>query len=137
MLYDTKHLSLSLSIYIYIYIYIGRPPDELGPVSLQASERHKWGQHYWGHCKFHIFDRDFLGTPVNLLVYFPKCQCVPFPPLCQESLLFCNGPISVDPICPQPKAGGPGRRVRGLLVPVAAAHRGARGRGGRGAEGGP
>ena len=21
----------------------------------RASERDKWGQHYWGHCKVHVF----------------------------------------------------------------------------------
>ena len=45
-----------------------------------------------------FFDRDFLGTPVNLLLSSDKYQGVPFSP--QN---FCSGPISVDPTCPQPK----------------------------------
>ena len=34
---------------------------------------------------------------------FPKCQGVPFSPSCQIHY-FCSGPISVGPICPQPRA---------------------------------
>ena len=44
----------------------------------------------------------FLGTPVNLLVSSQKCQGVPFPQSVKPHV-FCSGPISVDPICPQPK----------------------------------
>ena len=47
------------------------------------------------------FLTDFLGTPVNLLLIFPNCQGVPFSSICQIHD-FCSGPISVDPICPQP-----------------------------------
>ena len=43
-----------------------------------------------------------MGTPVNLLLSSQKCQGVPFLPICQN-YHFCSGPISVDPICPQPK----------------------------------
>ena len=42
-----------------------------------------------------------MGTPVNVLLYSQKCQDVPF----FQSVkihYFCSGPISVDPICPQP-----------------------------------
>ena len=50
-----------------------------------------------------LFDRgrDFLGSLVNLLLSSQKCQGVPFSPICQNGY-FCSGPISVDPICPQP-----------------------------------
>ena len=32
--------------------------------------------------------RDFLGTPVNLLLSSQKCQGVPFSPICQNPLLL-------------------------------------------------
>ena len=54
-----------------------------------SSERDKWGQHSWGHCKFVVFvDRDLLGTPVNLRLSSQKCQGVPFSPICQNPILF-------------------------------------------------
>ena len=68
------------------------------------SEMDKWGQHYFGHCEVHVFvyQRDFWGTPVNLLCTFPK---VPGPtvlfPQSVKIGYFCSGPIGVDPICPQ------------------------------------
>ena len=43
-----------------------------------------------------------LLLPLNLLLSSQKCQGVPF----SQSVkfhYFCSGPISVDPICPQPK----------------------------------
>ena len=43
-----------------------------------------------------------MGTPVNLLLSSQKCQGVPFSPSVKLSY-FCSGPVSVDPICPQPK----------------------------------
>ena len=49
-----------------------------------------------------FFDRDLLGTPVNLLLPSQKCQGVPFSPICRNSLLL-QRPISADPICPQPR----------------------------------
>ena len=42
------------------------------------SERDKWGQHQWGHCKFDVFDGEFLGTPVSLLLSSQTCQGAPF-----------------------------------------------------------
>ena len=49
-----------------------------------------------------FFDRNFLGTPVNLLLSSQKCQGVP--PIYQNSY-FCSGPISVNPLCPRPRIG--------------------------------
>ena len=75
-----------------------------------VSDKHEWGR---GHCKFHVFrQRDFWGTPVNLLLYPPKCQGVPCSPICQN-YYFCSGPISVDPICPRPNYATPGKRKAG------------------------
>ena len=54
---------------------------------------------------FLCFLTDFLDTPVNLLLYSEKCQGVPFSPICQIHYLCC-GPISLDPICPQPNPDG-------------------------------
>ena len=39
-------------------------------------------------ASFMCFDRDFLGTPVNLLLYSQKCQGTPFYTICQNSLLL-------------------------------------------------
>ena len=38
-------------------------PRKLDPkgLSMEASERDKWGQHYWGHCKCHVFFDGFVG----------------------------------------------------------------------------
>ena len=52
---------------------------------------------------FFFLQRDILGTPVYLRLSSQKCQGVPFSPSCQNSLLVCSGPISVNPICPQPR----------------------------------
>ena len=42
-----------------------------------------------GSLQLSCFGRkDFLGTPVNLLLSPPKCQGVPFSPICQHSLLL-------------------------------------------------
>ena len=61
------------------------------------------GQQKWGHCKVYVFrQRDFFGTPINLLLSSHKCQGVPFSRICQHSLFSVSSPISVDPNCPQP-----------------------------------
>ena len=56
----------------------------------------------WGHCEFScLLDRDFLGTPVNLLLSSQSARAHLF----IQSVKFfyiCLGPISADPICPQP-----------------------------------
>ena len=55
-----------------------------------------------------------MGTPVNLIASSQQCQGVPFPQSAKIRY-FCSGPVSVDPICPQPK--GHPRRRRGALRP--------------------
>ena len=89
-------------------------PALLADAAVGSSERDKWGQRQWGHCNFHVFwQRDFLGTPVNLLLFVQKCQGVPFSPVCPRIHHYlCSGPISADPICPPPRlpvGRGPGR----------------------------
>ena len=43
------------------------------------------GKGLMGHRIFQVFwQRDFLGTPVNLLLYSQKCQGVLFTPICQS-----------------------------------------------------
>ena len=83
----------------------------------------KWGQHYWDQCRFHFFwQRDFLGTPVNLLVSSQKCQGVPFSPICQHSLLLQRPHYVVLTPCVCNQAGrsenrkGRGRRKVGLEI---------------------
>ena len=50
------------------------------------------------------WQRDFLGTPVNLLWSPQKCQGVPFcSPQSVKMCYFYSSTISVDPICPQPR----------------------------------
>ena len=63
----------------------GYDPADSRAVHLERmSERDKWGQHYWGHCYFMFFDRDFLDIPVNLLLSSRKCQGVPIFPIRQN-----------------------------------------------------
>ena len=53
----------------------------LASETLRLSERDKWGQHSWGHCKFVCLLTGICwGTPVNLLLSSQKCQGVPFFP---------------------------------------------------------
>ena len=47
---------------------------------------------------FKFFDRDFLRTPVNLLLSSPKCQGVRFFQSI-KIIYFCSGPISPQPWC--------------------------------------
>ena len=55
-------------------------------------------------AKFMFFDRDFWGTPVDLL-YLPKSARAYIFPQSVRIHYFCSGPSSVDPICPQPISG--------------------------------
>ena len=57
--------SLSLSIYTYMYVYI------------YIYIYHKWLR---GADHYIFWQRDFSGTPVNLLVCSQTCQGTPFPP---------------------------------------------------------
>ena len=52
-----------------------------------------------------FWQRDLLGTPVNLLLSSQKCQGVPFSPICQNSLLLKRPPLVLTP-CPQPRSPG-------------------------------
>ena len=66
-IYIYREREMSIYIYIYIYIHIERERERF------PSDRDKWGQHEWGRCEFHVsWQRDFLGTLVNLLVIFPN-----------------------------------------------------------------
>ena len=51
---------------------------------------------------FMFFDRDFLGTPINLLLSSQKWQGVFFSQAVKIHY-FCSGPMGVDPIRPQPR----------------------------------
>ena len=67
---------------------------------LGCSERDEWGQHSWGHCKFHAFDRGtFWVLPSTYLFVFPKAPGRTFPPnLSRFSLLLQRPPQCCDPI---------------------------------------
>ena len=52
---------------------------------------------------FTFFDGGtFWALPLTCFCLPKTARGVPFSPICRNSLLFCSGPISVDPICPQP-----------------------------------
>ena len=51
-----------------------------------------------------FWQRDLLGTPVNLL-YLPKSARAYLFPQSLKNNYVCCGPISVDPVCPQPNEG--------------------------------
>ena len=44
-----------------------------------------------------FFDRDFLGTPVYLLLYSPKCQGVPGFPNLTKLITFAAAPLVLTP----------------------------------------
>ena len=58
------------------------------------SERDKWGEHRWGHYIFCFLTGIFVSPQ--------RCQGVPFPQSVKIHY-FCRGPISADPVCPQPR----------------------------------
>ena len=48
----------------------------------------------WGHCNtFVVWQRDFLGTPVNLLFIFPKVPARTFFPNLSKSITFAAAPL--------------------------------------------
>ena len=62
-----------------------------------------------GTGKFMFFDRGTFWVLPLTYFYLPKSTRVyPFSPICHISCYFCSGPISVDPICQQPKGALPG-----------------------------
>ena len=113
-IYIYIYMSLSLSLYIYIYIYIyiytyRRPrvpdhPPQRHLAALAAVLRKGqmgfalMGSPQWGHCRFHVFfQRNFLGTPVYLLLCFQNCQGVPFAPNLSKFLTFAEAPSVLTP----------------------------------------
>ena len=97
-IYIYIYVDIYIYIYIYIYMYI-----HICAVRKATNGVRTTGVTTILCCLFVcLFDRgSFGGTPVNLLVSSQKCQGVLFWPICQNPY-FCNGPISVDPICSQP-----------------------------------
>ena len=64
-------------------------------MNIIISERDKWGQHQWGHCKFHVFrQRDFLVPPLN--TSSQKCQGTPFSNPAQF-VTFAAAPLVLTP----------------------------------------
>ena len=65
------------------------------------SDRDKWGQHWWGHCKLYVVDGTFWVLPLTYF-HIPQCARAYLFPLSFKNNCACSGPVSVDPICPQP-----------------------------------
>ena len=87
-----SYISLSLSISLYIERYLSSD-SLLRSVGVAPNSEHLRkgpnGVNTNGvTAKFMFFDRDFLGTPVNLLLSSQKCQGVPFFQTCQHTLLL-------------------------------------------------
>ena len=59
----------------------------------------------WVTAHFMLLDRGtcWANTPVNLMLYSPKSARAHLFPQSVKIYYFCSGPISVEPICPQPK----------------------------------
>ena len=103
-IYIYIYLSLSLYIYIYVlFIYIHRyrcPP---------RWARSPEGSSRPAGCRRGTHGLSTNGVTANLVFLteglfgysFQKCQGVPFSQSV-EIHYFCSGPVSVDPICPQP-----------------------------------
>ena len=74
-------------MYIYIYIHI------------HTHRKRTWGQHSQSHCRSHVFvwQRDFLGTPANLLLPSQKCQGVPFSPILSKFMTIAAPPLVSTP----------------------------------------
>ena len=96
------HIHIHIHIHthtIYMCMYVGR--------LLRPRKGTKWGQHFWGHCKFLIFDRGTFWVLSLAYFYLPKSARAYLVPRSVKVHHFCSGPISVDPICPQPKTAPP------------------------------
>ena len=87
-------------IYIYIYIYIHVFPPPGGPQLLRKATNGVSTNGVAANCVF--FDRGTFW--VLRLTYFclPKSARAYLFPQSVKIDYFCGGPISVDPICPQP-----------------------------------
>ena len=67
------------------------------------SERDRWGRHQWCPCKFHVFVYKGLFWVLPLTyIYLPKSASAYLFPQSARIHYFCSGPITVDPIRPQP-----------------------------------
>ena len=99
-------------IYIYIYIYVGEhkiPERELKWALCTVVQRSftvlgkgdKMGSALMGsHCRFHVFcDR---GTFWVLPLTYFYLRTYLFSQV--KVHYFCSGPISADPVCPQPRS---------------------------------
>ena len=70
----------------------------------RQSERDKWGQHQWGHCKFRVFwQRGSFWVLRLTCFYLLKSAKAYLFPQSDKLHYFCSGPMSVDPICLRPR----------------------------------
>ena len=87
------------------------------------SGRDTWGQHQVGHCIVYMF---LTGTcwvlPLSCDLYLPKIVRAYLFPQSVKSNYVRSGPMSVEPVCPQPNElrGCLGGRFAALESPVLA-----------------
>ena len=82
------------NIYIYIYIYCSI-------VQYNTVVAHRKGTNGVSTngvtANLMFFDRDFSGTPVNLLLSSQKCQGVSFSPNLSTLITFAAAPLMLTP----------------------------------------
>ena len=93
------YLSLSLYIYIYIYTHLYTYMGEAVVLRKGTSGVSTNGV---TAISFMFFDRGTFWLPSFTYFYLPKSASAYLFPQPVNIHHFCSGPISVDPICPQP-----------------------------------
>ena len=130
-IYIYIYISISLSLYIYIYIYIyvlygyifsPVPAPRFSANNFRNARpekrRRSWLVTWTGTtgvstngvtANFSFFDSGaFCVLPLTYL-FLPKSARAYLFPQSVKIHYFCSGPISVDPICPQPTMALPAR----------------------------
>ena len=112
---DIMPISISLYIYIYIYIHVHthmriratgielRSYTEIQSLEVRTIRKGANGVSTNGvTADFMFFDRGTFWVLTLSYLYFPKSARAYLFPQSVKIYYFCSGPISVDPICPQP-----------------------------------
>ena len=88
------------------------PPQKDGPWRLSAEEISRKGTNGISTngvtANFIFFERGTIWVLLLTYFYLPKSARAYLFPHSVKIHYFCSGPISVDPICPQPNLGGTG-----------------------------
>ena len=79
----------------------------------RRSERDKWGQHKWGHCKSHVFRQGLFGYSRSPISVFPKVPGRTFFPSLSKSITFAAAPFVLTPFVRNQSRSG-GLAARGL-----------------------